>query len=292
VQKFDSEGNYLSGFGQFGWEEGEFSNPSDIAIDSEGNLLLKLGKLGKDKGKLKEPKGLALDNKRNIYVVDTGNNRIQKFSPDGGFIAQFGKSSLENIQFNSPSDLAIDPLEYIYIIDTGNNRIVKIAEAIKEGILIRGEKTFDLSYANISRGSKSQFFTDYPGIYPGINLEETLRVDVRSEPFKDIEVSGHFDDTGSILERQNIWLKIEGRNFGARLGNYRASFDDTEFGLYNKTLTGIKLYGEIGRLKLEAIGAKIEGISCRDEFEAEEMKLTYYLSRHPVVEGSEKGKSK
>jgi len=403
IQKFDSEGNYLSEFGQLGWEEGEFSNPSDIAIDSkdniyvvdsgnkrvqkfnkngvflevfpqkeieweifenpvgiaidsfnniyiidssknclfkfdsEGNLLLKLRKLGEEKEEFKKPKGITLDDKGNIYVVDTGNNKIQKFNPQGKFITQFGKkgtgpgefkspqgivinkkgfiyvadtgnnriqkfspqgkfitqfdeNSLKEIQFNSPTDLAIDSLGYIYIVDTKNNRIVKIAEKIKEGILIRGEKTFNLSYTNISKGSKSQFFTDYPNIYPGINLEQTLRVDVRSEPFKDIEVSGHFDDTSSILERQNVWLNIEGKDFGIRLGNYRASFNDTEFSLYNKTLTGIKAHGKIGNLRLEAIGAKIEGVSFRDEFEAEEMKVTYYLSRHPVVEGSEKVK--
>lgn len=307
--KFDNEGNLLLKLGKLGEDKGEFKEPKGIALDDKGNIyvadtgnnrvqkfspegefLTLFGGKGSEPGEFLSPQGIAINRKGVIYVADTGNNRIQKFSPEGKFIAQFGENSLENIQFNSPSDLAVDILEYIYIVDTGNNRIVKIAEAIKEGILIRGEKTFDLSYANISKGSKSQFFTDYPGIYPGINLDETLRVDVRSEPFKDIEVSGHFDDTSSILERQNIWLKIEGRNFGARLGNYRASFDDTEFGLYNKTLTGIKLYGEIGRLKLEAIGAKIEGISCRDEFEAEEMELTYYLSRHPVVEGSEKVK--
>lgn len=299
--KFDSEGNLLLKFKK------EFKEPKGIALDDKGNIyivdsgnnkiqkfspqgkfIFQFGKKGTGLGEFQSPEGITINKKGFIYVADTGNNRIQKFSPQGKFITQFNENSLKEIKFHNPFDLAIDPLGYIYIVDTGNNRIVKIAEKIKKGILIRGEKTFDLSYANITKGSKSQFFTDYPNIYPGINLEQTLKVDIRSKPFKDIEVSGHFDDTSAILERQNVWLNIEGKNFGVRLGNYRASFNDTEFSLYNKTLTGIKAHTNIGKLKLEAIGAKIEGISFQDEFEAKEMKLTYYLSRHPVVEGSEK----
>ena len=52
IQKFDSSGNYLAQWGSPGSGDGEFSNASDIAVDAAGN----------------------------VYVVDTINNRIQKFA--------------------------------------------------------------------------------------------------------------------------------------------------------------------------------------------------------------------
>ena len=84
------------------------------------------------------PLGIAIDGNSdpNIYVADTGNNRILKYKNNGvldtsfdgdGIVGQFGTG---NAQFNAPSSLAVvNELRttnnelVLYVADSGNNRI-------------------------------------------------------------------------------------------------------------------------------------------------------------------------
>jgi hypothetical protein len=70
-----------------------------------------------------QPKTLALDSQGNIYVLDSGNNRIQKFAPDGRFISSIGRKGQGPGEFISASDIYIDGNDKIFIADNGNNRI-------------------------------------------------------------------------------------------------------------------------------------------------------------------------
>ena len=49
-----------------------------------------VGNVGSGAGQFAAPWGVATDDRGRVYVVDYGNNRIQKFSPDGAFLAQWG----------------------------------------------------------------------------------------------------------------------------------------------------------------------------------------------------------
>jgi DNA-binding beta-propeller fold protein YncE len=46
----------------------------------------KFGWFGTGDGEFAQPKGIAVDPRGFVYVVDSGNNRIQKFTSDGDFI--------------------------------------------------------------------------------------------------------------------------------------------------------------------------------------------------------------
>jgi hypothetical protein len=71
---------------------------------------------------------LAVDNRNgDIYVVDSQNNRVQRFDRDGRFISEFGNAGRGNGQFDRPYGIAIDKEGYIYVADTGNKRIQKFA---------------------------------------------------------------------------------------------------------------------------------------------------------------------
>ncbi|WP_052476208.1 6-bladed beta-propeller [Cohnella kolymensis] len=83
------------------------------------------GNFGSGNGQFDHPRGIAVDSSLNIYVADTGNNRIQKFASDGTYVTSFGTSGSGNGQFNSPSDVELDYEGNIYVADTGNNRIQK-----------------------------------------------------------------------------------------------------------------------------------------------------------------------
>ena len=82
---------------------------------------------GSANGQLNAPLGIAADNSGNIYVVDTQNNRIEKFDSSGAYLTQWGGLSVGtgNGQFNSPAALAVDNAGNVYVVDTGNIRIQK-----------------------------------------------------------------------------------------------------------------------------------------------------------------------
>lgn len=57
-----------------------------------------------------------------LYVVDSGNNRVQVFDYDGNFKFSFGSYGTGNGQFDNPFGVATDG-DYVYVTDTGNARI-------------------------------------------------------------------------------------------------------------------------------------------------------------------------
>lgn len=74
---------------------------------------------------LNTPYSVANDPAGNIYVADTGNNRIQKFDASGAFVTNWGTYGTANGQFISPSAITLDPTGNVYVADTDNNRIQK-----------------------------------------------------------------------------------------------------------------------------------------------------------------------
>ena len=50
-------------------------------FDSNGKFITKWGTIGSGDGQFEEPTGIALDSSGNAYVVDRGNSRIQVFAP-------------------------------------------------------------------------------------------------------------------------------------------------------------------------------------------------------------------
>jgi len=69
--------------------------------------------------------GIALDSKNNLFVAETGFNRIQVYAPDGRLIAEWGTKGSWNGDFNGPVDIAVDREGNIYVVDCGNCRIQK-----------------------------------------------------------------------------------------------------------------------------------------------------------------------
>lgn len=78
-------------------------------------------------GKFDGPQGVGLDANGNVYIADTGNDRVQKFDSQGNFIMQFGNTTLpdRNDFMDSPNDVAVDSAGNIYVTDTNNQRIQK-----------------------------------------------------------------------------------------------------------------------------------------------------------------------
>jgi len=88
-------------------------------------FVTKWGSLGDGNGQFAFPRGVATDAAGNVYVVDWGNRRIQKFTSNGTFITKWGSFGDGNEQFGSPSGLATDTAGNVYVVDSDNNRIQK-----------------------------------------------------------------------------------------------------------------------------------------------------------------------
>ncbi|MGH9909757.1 MAG: Ig-like domain-containing protein, partial [Nitrososphaerales archaeon] len=93
-----------------------------VTIDT--GFLTKWG-LGNGNGEFASPNDLAVDAFGNLYVVDTENNRIQKFDSSGNFDIKWGSLGSGDDQFNSPRGIAVDSSGNVYVADTNNNRIQK-----------------------------------------------------------------------------------------------------------------------------------------------------------------------
>lgn len=58
--------------------------------ESDGTVLLEFGGPGSGPGEFAAPEGIAVDPATgNIFVADTGNFRVQEFSPDGVYLSEF-----------------------------------------------------------------------------------------------------------------------------------------------------------------------------------------------------------
>jgi hypothetical protein len=88
-----------------------------------GNYLFQFSRGGTADGQIATARGLALDPWGYVFVSDSGNNRIQKFSADGVYLSKFGSAGAGSGQFSNPGGIAIDPSGNIYVVDTGNNRV-------------------------------------------------------------------------------------------------------------------------------------------------------------------------
>lgn len=156
VQKFDATGKFLLAFGtkspenQIGAPQ-TFNQPWGIAADKDGNVyiadtwnhriqkfdangrFIKMwGENGDTRGiaqdqptKFYGPRGIALDAQGNVYVTDTGNKRVLKFSSNGDPLGQYGGLGVENGMFQEPVGIAIDAQGNIFVADTWNQRIQK-----------------------------------------------------------------------------------------------------------------------------------------------------------------------
>jgi predicted membrane-bound mannosyltransferase/DNA-binding beta-propeller fold protein YncE len=137
--------------GTAGSEPGQFQTPRDIAMAPDGTLYVadtfnnRIQHLAADGtilhewgtfadiskgdapgGTFFQPWGIAVGADGSVYVADTWNHRIQKFTSDGQFVNMWGYFGQADTPFAiwGPRDIAMDSAGQVYITDTGNKRIV------------------------------------------------------------------------------------------------------------------------------------------------------------------------
>ena len=84
-------------FGRGGiWAVTDYSTSFVYIYDSKDELVKMIGSPGRREDQFECPFGVAFDDNNNLYVVDGGNSRIQKFDLQGNYLSQFGQDKLIN----------------------------------------------------------------------------------------------------------------------------------------------------------------------------------------------------
>lgn len=85
------------------------------------------GSTGEGNSQFKNPWGIAVGEAEDVFVADSGNSRIEKFSNTGGFIKTYGKKGTKTSEFNTPEGIATfnaaEERKNLYIADSENNRV-------------------------------------------------------------------------------------------------------------------------------------------------------------------------
>jgi sugar lactone lactonase YvrE len=84
------------------------------------------------------PSAIAVDGAGDLYVLDSGNHRIQKFGPDGKFLASLGRQGQGPGEFYYPAWLAIDARGFLYVSDPNNQRVQVLTPDGKDHKTIKG----------------------------------------------------------------------------------------------------------------------------------------------------------
>jgi DNA-binding beta-propeller fold protein YncE len=153
IEKFDPAGNFVKAWGTLGnavpdpdlcqsgmteFCDAQFYFPKGLAVlpfggtnylivadtsnnrlqvfDMDGNFLAAAGSLGA--GEFNSPDGVAVGPDGNLYISDTGNNRILKFSLGDGSISEVDDGTV-----STPEGLAVDQGGNVYVADSDNNRV-------------------------------------------------------------------------------------------------------------------------------------------------------------------------
>lgn len=104
IQQFSQNGEFLNSWGEF----------ADVSSGQAPG------------GTFNEPWGIALAQDGSVFVTDTWNHRVQKFSSNGEFIkmwGNFGQGETSDA-FWGPRGIVVDSQNRVFITDTGNKRIV------------------------------------------------------------------------------------------------------------------------------------------------------------------------
>lgn len=192
----DSQGNiYIS----------DFSNDTVYRFREDGKVpevmktrfIGRIGESGFGEGQFYGPTALTVDREDNLYVIDSGNMRVVKFSPNGDFLLSFGREGDNDGEFDHPSGIAVDHAGNIYISDHGKK---KIGMYDRSGNFITYLKGIDLiDPYGISFAEENRLIvSDGPGIKSYDTMHSTW-TDIDTGGILERALDAHIDHIGQLV---------------------------------------------------------------------------------------------
>ena len=153
IQVFNADGSSAFTIGEFGSEPGQINEPWGLVADEnflyvadtwngrvqkftlDGDYVMDFGRFEiPAEGTLGElqfygPRSIDLHNGQ-LYIMDTGNHRIQIVDTDGNYISQVGSNGFALGQFSEQVGLAIDDKGFIYVAEAWNRRIQQLNDQL------------------------------------------------------------------------------------------------------------------------------------------------------------------
>ncbi len=120
IHKYNSDGESQGWFGKDAQGETGWHDPGSTT----------LAKPGSEDGAFSVPSDLIFDIQDNMYVLDDGNNRVQKFGSSGTFLEKWGKSGSGIGEFYNPMGITLYN-NTVYVADSGNDRIQRFVPYYK-----------------------------------------------------------------------------------------------------------------------------------------------------------------
>lgn len=192
VLVFDQNDKYVRAYGI----KGQFK-PSDVAIlhnrlfvtdlkhhmiqvldKKTGKTLSRIGGVGSKEGEFFFPTNLTIGSDLHLYVTDTGNFRVQKFTLEGKFVKRFGSIGSGLGKFARPKGLELDKNGNLYVVDAAFENIQLIDDKGKL-LLFFGQAGDQPSDINLPAGisidyNNVKFFQRYAD--PKFKLEYVILV--------------------------------------------------------------------------------------------------------------------
>ncbi len=165
---YEPDGTEVLRFGSFGYGDGQFMLPTDVAFDEQGhayvaeygdndriqvfdqqgNYLRQFGSFGQGDGQFARPQSLLI-HEGLVYVADACNHRIAIFRTDGTFVRNIGEVGTGLGQFRFPYGIAMDNRGRLVVCEFGNNRVQLIDPETGRGLAtwgIGGREPGQLAY--------------------------------------------------------------------------------------------------------------------------------------------------
>ncbi|MDP1901515.1 MAG: 6-bladed beta-propeller [Rubrivivax sp.] len=144
-----------------------------------GKLLFKFGKPGStEEGALFQPTNLALAPDGDIYVVETGNFRVSRFTRDGKFVRRFGESGQAPGNFARPKGIAVDRAGRVYVSDAAFQN-VQVFDDRGRVLMVFGQPANGAAGLNLPAGVAIDYDNValfQPRAAPGFKLEYVILV--------------------------------------------------------------------------------------------------------------------
>lgn len=160
--------------------DNESSRHCVVVFDKEGKKLKVIGARGSASGEFNVPLQGAVGPDGTLYVLDSGNFRVQAFDRDGNFLRAFGKPGINPGNLARPRGLAVDGEGNVYVTDASFNNFQIFTP---DGQLL-------LAVGEAARSSSPGHY----GLLSGIAVDETGRVYVVDQLFNKVEVIRRLSD--------------------------------------------------------------------------------------------------
>jgi tripartite motif-containing protein 71 len=181
--------------------------------------------------RLSRPTGIALDQVGNLYIVDSGNNRIVKCNQRGEFQKEIGGFGWDTGEFNLPNYVNLDNGVSLFVSDSQNKRVQRFDNFLNF-IQLVGSSIEEQPFAN----------SQLEGVAISSNGEVYIAdsgndcIWKLNNQFSSAEKLGGFEaGTGALADPKGLVIDSRGYLYVADSGNDRIAVFD-QFGNFAKSL--------------------------------------------------------